>query len=152
MSPRAAWRLEDAGFTPVYDYVHGKSDWLAADLPSEGTARLTGMYTRRQVATASEDTPAAEALARLEAQGFGPVVVVNHAGVVMGAAYRDGLRSAGPGAAVKAVMRPGVSTVRPNEETGGLAHRMGHTQVTRVIVTRSDGTLVGLFFASDAPG
>jgi CBS domain-containing protein len=136
----------------VYDYVHGKTDWLAADLPFEGTARLTGMYTRRQVAAASEDTPAAEALARLETQGFGPVVVINHAGVVMGAAYRDDLRSAGPGAAVKAVMRPGVSTVRPSEETGSLARRMGDTQVTRVIVTRSDGTLVGLFFASDAPG
>jgi CBS-domain-containing membrane protein len=136
----------------VYDYVDGKSDWLAADLPFEGTARLAGMYTRRQLATAGEDTPAAEALARLEAQGFGPVVVVNHAGVVMGAAYRDGLRSAGSGAAVKAVMRPGVSTVRPCEETGGLVHRMGDAQVTRVIVTRSDGTLVGLFFTSDAPG
>ena len=40
MSPRAAWRLEAAGFAPVYDYVAGKSDWLAADLPFEGTARL----------------------------------------------------------------------------------------------------------------
>jgi predicted transcriptional regulator len=136
----------------VYDYVPGKSDWLAADLPFEGMARLTGMYTRRQVATVSEDTPAAEALARLEAQGFGPVVVVNHAGVVMGAAYRDGLRSADPGAVVKAMMRPGVSTVRPSEETGSLVRRMDDMQVTRVIVTRSDGTLVGLFFASDAPG
>ena len=152
MSPRAAWRLEDAGFTPVYDYVNGKSDWLAADLPFEGAAKLAGMYTRRGVATAREDTPAAEALARLETQGFGPVVVVNHAGVVMGAAYRDDLRSASPGAAVKAVIRPGVSTVRPSEEADGLAHRMGDAQVTRVIVTRSDGTLVGLFFASDAPG
>jgi CBS-domain-containing membrane protein len=131
--------------------VHGKSDWLAADLPFEGTVRLTGMYTRRQVATVGGDTPAAEALVRLEAQGFGPVVVVNHAGVVMGAAYRDGLRSAGPGAAVKTAMRP-ASTVRPSEEIGDLAHRMGDKQVTRVIVTRSDGTLVGLFLASDAPG
>jgi CBS-domain-containing membrane protein len=136
----------------VYDYVPGKNDWLAADLSFEGTARLAGMYTRRQVAIADEDTPAAEALARLEAQGFGPVVIVNHAGVVVGAAYRNGLRSAGPGAAVKAVMRPGVSTVRPCEETEGLARRMGDAQLTRVIVTRSDGTLVGLFFTSDAPG
>lgn len=152
MSPRAAWRLEGAGFTPVYEYVNGKSDWLAAGLPFEGTAQLAGMYTRREVATALEGTLAGEALTRLEAQGFGPVVVVNHAGVVMGAAYRDGLRSAGPGSAVKAVMRPGVSTVRPSEEAGALAHRMGDAQITRVIVTRSDGILVGLFFASDAPG
>jgi hypothetical protein len=26
---------------------------------------------------------------------------------------------------------------------------MGHAEVTRVVVTRSDGTLVGLFFARD---
>ena len=38
MSPRAAWRLEAAGFGPVYDYAAGKTDWLAADLLFEGTA------------------------------------------------------------------------------------------------------------------
>ncbi len=62
MSPRAAWRLEAAGFGPVYDYAAGKTDWLAADLPFEGTAQLAGMFTRRGVATAGEHTPAAQAL------------------------------------------------------------------------------------------
>ena len=46
-------------------------------------------------------------------------------------------------------MRFGVSTVRPSEDAEALAHRMGHAEVTRVVVTRSDGTLVGLFFAAD---
>ena len=41
--------------------------------------------------------------------------------------------------------------VRPSEDAAALAHRMGHRQVTRVVVTRSDGTLVGLFFAADLP-
>ena len=36
MSPRAAARLETLGFTKVYDYEAGKSDWLAASLPSAG--------------------------------------------------------------------------------------------------------------------
>ena len=44
MSPRAAWRLEEAGFGPVYDYAAGKTDWLAADLPFDGTAKLAGMW------------------------------------------------------------------------------------------------------------
>src|SRR5258708_37850439 len=87
MSPRAAWRLEAAGFAPVYDYVAGKTDWLAADLPFEGTAQLAGMFTRREVATASEDTPAQEALRRLDARGFGPGVVLHQAGAVMGAGH-----------------------------------------------------------------
>jgi CBS domain-containing protein len=151
MSPRAAWRLEAAGFGPVYDYVAGKSDWLAADLPFEGTAQLAGMFTRRGVATVAEDTPAAEALRLLDAQGFGPVLVLNQAGVVMGAAYRDSLASAAGEAEVGSVMRFGVSTVRPSEDAAALAHRMGHAEVTRVVVTRPDGTLIGLFFAADVP-
>ena len=151
MSPRAAWRLEAAGFGPVYDYTAGKADWLAADLPFEGTAQLAGMFTRRGVGTAAEGTPAAEALGLLEGQGFGPVLVLNQAGVVMGAAYRDGLVAAPGEAAVGTVMRFGVSTVRPSEDAAALAPRMGHRRVTRVVVTRSDGTLVGLLFAADVP-
>jgi CBS domain-containing protein len=149
MSPRAAWRLEAAGFGPVYDYAAGKADWLATDLPFEGTAKLAGMFTRRGVATVGEGTPAGEALRLLEAQGFGPILVLNQAGVVMGAAYRDALASATGKAEVGTVMRFGVSTVRPSEDAEALAHRMGHADVTRVVVTRPDGTLVGLFFAAD---
>jgi CBS domain-containing protein len=151
MSPRAAWRLEEAGFGPVFDYVAGKNDWLAADLPFEGTAQLAGMFTRREIATASEDTPAAEALRRLRACGFGPVVVLNRAGVVMGAAYRKDLETAAERTPVDALARFGVTTVRPSELAAELAHRMDHAEVTRVVVTRSDGTLIGLFFAADVP-
>jgi CBS domain-containing protein len=151
MSPRAAWRLEAAGFGPVHDYVAGKADWLAADLPFDGTAQLAGMFTRRGVATAAEGAPVAEVLRLLEDQGFGPVLVLNQAGVVMGAAYRDKLAAAAGDAAVGTVMRFGVSTVRPSEDAAALAHRMSHAEVTRTVVTRSDGTLVGLFFAADLP-
>src|SRR5947207_7738072 len=129
MSPQAAWRLEAAGFGPVYDYAAGKTDWLAADLPFEGTAQLAGMFTRRGVATAGERTTAAEALRLLDAQGFGPVVVVNQAGVVMGAADRDKLGGAAAEAEVGTVMRFGVSTVRPSEDVTALAHRMGRREV-----------------------
>ena len=149
MSPRAAWRLEELGFIPVYHYVAGKADWLAADLPFEGTAELAGMFTRRGVASVGERTPAAEALRLLGAQGFGPVLVLNQAGVVMGAAHRNALAAAPAGAETGTVMRFGVSTVRPSEDAAALAHRMGHAEVTRVVVTRPDGTLVGLFFAAD---
>jgi len=77
-------------------------------------------------------------------------VVLNQAGVVMGAAHRDALASAGD-AEAGPVMRFGVSTVRPSEDAAALAHRMGDRGVTRVVVTRPDGTLVGLFFAADLP-
>ena len=112
MSPRAAWRLEAAGFGPVHDYAAGKTDWIA-DLPFQGTARLAGLLTRRGAATVAEGTPAGEALHLRDAQGFGPVLVLNQAGVVMGAAYRNALASASGQAETGTVMRFGVSTVRP---------------------------------------
>jgi predicted transcriptional regulator len=149
MSPRAAWRLEAAGFSPVYDYASGKADWLAADLPYEGTAKLARMFTRRGVAAVGEHAQAVEALDLLNAQGFGPVLVLNQADVVLGAAHRDSLASATAEAEVGSVMRLGVSTVRPSEDAAALAHRMAQANVTQVVVTRSDGTLVGLFFAAD---
>src|SRR5262249_13063889 len=67
----------------------------------------------------------------------------------VGAAYRDHLEAASGGAEVGSVMRFGVSTVRPSEDAAALGHRMSHAGVTRVVVTRSDGTLIGLFFAAD---
>jgi len=142
-------RLEAAGFGPVYDYSAGKIDWIAADLPFAGTAQLAGMFTRRGVATVGERAPAAQAMHLLDAQGFGPVLVVNAAQVVMGAAYYDNLASAAEDAEVASVTRFGVSTVRPSEDAAALAHRMAHREVTRVVVSRADGTLVGLFFAAD---
>ena len=150
MSPRAAWRLEATGFSPVYHYAAGKTDWLADDLPFEGSARLAGMFTRRGVATVTEDTSARQALRLLDAQGFGPLLVLNQAGVLMGAAHRDRLASAGDVSA-GSVMRFGVSTVRASEEAPALAHRMSHAGVSRVVVTRPDGTLIGLFFTADLP-
>jgi Mg/Co/Ni transporter MgtE len=149
MSPRAAWRLEAAGFGPVHDYAAGKTDWLAADLSFEGSAQLAGSFTRREVATVGADTPAHEALRRLRACGFGPVVVVNPAGVVMGTVRRDKLESAAAETGTGTLMRFGGSTVRPSEQAADLAHRMHHRDLTRVVVTRPDGTLVGLFFAED---
>jgi rhodanese-related sulfurtransferase len=151
LSPRAAWRLEAAGFSPVHDYTVGKSDWLAADLPFEGTAELAGRFLRRDVVAVGETTPVGRVREQVAAQGFGPAVVVNEAGVVMGAAHRDDLAAAADDTPTARVMRFGASTVRPSEDAAALAHRMGHADLSRIIVTRPDGTLIGLFFASDAP-
>jgi len=67
MSPRAAWRLEAAGFGAVCDYAAGKIDWLVADLAFEGTARLAGAFTRRGVGAVEEPTPVGETLRMLDA-------------------------------------------------------------------------------------
>jgi Mg/Co/Ni transporter MgtE len=84
-------------------------------------------------------------------RGFGPVVVLNHAGVVMGTVRRYELESAAPETEAGALLRFGVSTVRPSEQVAELVRRMRQAQVSRVVVTRSDGSLAGLFFADDVP-
>ena len=151
MSPRAAWRLEVAGVAPVYDYTAGKADWLAADLPFDGDALLVGPLTRRNVPAVQQDDTIAKARAQLEAFGFGPVVVLHPAGVVLGTLRREQLELAAADAPVAGLVRFGTSTVRPSEQVADLVPRMAHRGVTRVVVTRSDGSLVGLFFARDAP-
>jgi CBS domain-containing protein len=152
MSTRAAWRLEGAGLGPVYDYVAGKTDWLAAGLPYEGSAQLVGSYLREHPPTVSVGGTFAEARAAREAAGFGPVVVVNAAGVVLGVLRSEDLDRADAGDEKDTVDRSmhfGVSTVRPSEEVAQLAHRMQHAGTSRVVVTRSDGVLVGVFVSDD---
>lgn len=142
MSPRAAWRLERYGFGDVYDYELGKSDWLAFDLPYEGSAHLAGHAAVRDLPTCSEDERVADTRDRLEKSPIGRVVVVNEHGVVMGTVDE---RQAGakPDASVGEVMREGPTTVRPAEDAHELLHRMDHAGVPAVLVTRPDGVLVG---------
>lgn len=52
MSPRAAWRLERLGFEPVYDYVAGKVDWMAA-----GLATIRAEPSHRRAIDAIDTTP-----------------------------------------------------------------------------------------------
>ena len=151
MSPRAAWRLEAAGFTPVYDYTDGKADWLAADLPFDGDAQLVGPLTRRDVPTVADGATAAAALEQLDRFDLSPVVVLNPAGIVLGTLRGEQLEQADADTPVAGLVRFGISTVRPSEQVADLVHRMSHRSVSRVVVTRSDGSLVGLFFAEDAP-
>ncbi|MGN6689103.1 MAG: CBS domain-containing protein [Actinomycetales bacterium] len=151
MSPRAAWRLEAAGFTPVYDYTDGKADWLAADLPFDGDAVLVGPLTRRHVPTVPAGGTVAAARAEAEAVGFGPVIVLSPAGIVLGTVRAEQLEQTDADTPVAGLLRFGISTVRPSEQVSELVHRMAHRNVTRVVVTRSDGGLVGLFFTEDAP-
>src|SRR5258708_15375795 len=87
MSPRAAWRLETLGFGDVYDYVDGKNDWMAAGLPTEGTNAehpRAGDVARKDVPTCGLKEKLGDVKARVRAQGWDAVVVVNDQRVVFG--------------------------------------------------------------------
>lgn len=142
MSPRAAWRLERLGFNPVYDYVGGKVDWMAAGLP---TARADASERRAldavhpNPATCAPTTPAASLPAGDE------VIVVNDERIVLGR-VRAGTHP--PDATAQDVMAPGPTTVRANEPLDPLLERMRSKNVSTMIVTTPEGRLLGVIHES----
>lgn len=152
MSARAAWRLESLGFTRVYRYTPGKADWLANGLPGEGTkaqTRTVGDVARRGVPTFGLDDKVQDVREGVARAGWPMGVVVNHQNVVLGLVRLDDL-AGDPEARVQSVMREGPTTYRldpPAEET---ARHLKERQVESVLITTSDGVLVGVFFRADA--
>lgn len=140
MSPRAAWRLEQLGFGRSVDYVAGKMDWLAFDMPWEGSAHLVASELDREVPTCTVGEKVGEVRDRLPAARL--CVVVFDDGIVAGALDPELLRADG---LVEQHMRESPPTVRPSEEVVPLAERMRRKHVAQVIVTRSDGRFVGVY-------
>jgi predicted transcriptional regulator len=153
MSPRAAWRLEGLGFEKVYDYVPGKADWTASGLPTEGTLAAVpsvGDAARRDAPTCAPEEKASEAWERAKRVGWDRCVVVNGERVVLGLLREKDLASSDPEAPVESVMRNGPATFRPNEPVGKMAKRMRERGVSAVLITTSNGILVGLLYREDA--
>lgn len=139
MSPRAAWRLERLGYGPVYDYVAGKVDWMAAGLPTvraDTSARRALDVADRDPATCSPDTPVDDLPSDRS------VIVVNDAGIVLGRVRaRTGLRS---GRTAEDIMQAGPTTVRADETLDPLLGRMAGRGVEEMIVTTPEGRLLGV--------
>ena len=149
MSPRAAWRLESYGYQRVYDYVPGKADWLAFNLPREGFARLAGDVIRRDVPTCGFRDRLADVRDHLAASEFGMLEALNHEGIVMGRLDHEALHGDAD-ATVDQLMRDGPTTVRPSEQLEDIASRMRRADVDAILVTSSDGRLLGLLSCEDA--
>jgi Mg/Co/Ni transporter MgtE len=144
MSPRAACRLEQLGFNRSFDYVGGKLDWLAFDMPWHGTARLVARQLDRTVPTCNVGEKIAEVRSRLSSSS--PAVVLFDDGVVAGTLEQHTF-AADDDQLVDEVMRPGPTTVRPSEDVNELKERMRSRDVTNTVVTRPDGRLVGIYRA-----
>lgn len=141
MSPRAAWRLETLGYD-AYDYVPGKTDWLAFGLPFEGSAQLVGAQVTDLPTSALDDRLGA-VRDRLEASRFGLLAVVNAEGVVLGRLNAAALDEADD-TPVSSLMYEGPTTARPSEQLEAIVGRMQKADVDGVIITRLDGVLLGI--------
>jgi CBS domain-containing protein len=152
MSPRAAWRLESLGFSEVYDYVAGEADWLAMGRPSEGREvgqRRAWPPARRDVPTCGVRELLGEVRQRVQGTGGEACIVVNAERVVLGR-VRGAAWNGPDDATVEDVMEAGPTTVRPNEPLAALTERMQKHGTRSVLVTTSDGRLVGVLERGDA--
>src|SRR5919201_976122 len=152
MSPRAAWRLESLGFREVYDYEAGKSDWIAAGLPSEGTlARLprAGDVARKDVPTCRLEERLGEVRDRVKGAGWDVCVVVNDERIVLGLLRAEQL-AGDPGQTAEQAMHPAPSTFRPHVPIEEMAAFMAEHDLPSAPVTTLEGRLVGVLFRGDA--
>ena len=152
MSPRAAWRLESLGFTKVYDYVGGKSDWIAAGLPVEGELA----NVPRAIDIVKHDVPTCGPFDRIgdvsdqvEAAREDVCIVTNDEGIVLGRLRRQALGS-DRGKAVHEVMESGPTTTRADAELEALLQRLHNADVRSMLITTPEGRLLGVVYREDA--
>ena len=154
MSSRAAWRLEALGFEQVFRYAAGKVDWMAAGLPIEGTKASVprvGSLARRDVPTCRLEDEVGVVFSRLRATDWDLCVVLNEARIVLGRVTLKTLET-DQHKTVAQVMDPGPVTYRPHEIADEAARKLADRHVRSVLVTTSDGELIGVFRAEDVLG
>ena len=152
MSPRAAARLETLGFDKVYDYVSGKSDWIAAGLPT--VRQSAGSPTAGDTLRAGDivghvGERLGDVARRARAEGTDEVIVVDDRHVVLGR-IRGAALDGDPDALIEDVMRPGPATVRPDTPLETVVASLGPAGVSSTLVTDPDGRFIGTVYVEDA--
>lgn len=154
MSARAVSRLATLGFRQIYRYQAGKADWYAAGLPREGDDALTPRVAdvaRRDVPTCRLDESAGAVRDRVREGGWDACVVVDEHRVVLGLVRAEAL-GIDPATPVEEVMQSGPVTFRPNLGAGQMPDYLRKQRTPRVLVTTSDGVLVGLLRLENVDG
>ena len=143
-SARAASRLELMGFHEVYRYAPGKTDWIAAGWPTEGTeANATGLHQlmHKNVPTCFLRERMGEVKRRRQPNDD-ICVVVSDRNIVLGVIQGE-VWDANPAARVVDVMNSGPLTLRPNLDPREARELLRDYEASTVIVTTSDGELLG---------
>lgn len=146
MSPRAACRLETLGFADVHDYVAGKADWLAHNLPverHEPDLVTAGQLARTDVVTAELADRTGDVAKRIADSPYGFALVLSTGGVLLGRLRASALKGAAD-TAVEEQMESGPSTVRPDTPAAELAQRLRDRHLSTAIITTPEGHLLGI--------
>jgi CBS domain-containing protein len=137
----------------VLRYVGGRRDWFAAGRGMAGRrARRVraGDVARRDVPPCRPGDRIGEVRARVRAGGWDVCMVVNEAGVVFGQLGGAAWAAAGR-TPVDAVMTT-PTTYRPDALVAALRERMPAGRARALVITDSDGRLVGLVGPREAAG
>ncbi|SRR5579884_845134 len=152
MSARAAWRLESLSFSQVHRYTAGEADWFAAGLPIEGKLASVPRaqdVARRDVPTCGLSDQVGAVHERVRAAGWDQCIVVNDQRVVLGRLCATEL-GADNTVRVETIMESGPTTIRPDTMLEPLTKRMQQPRVESIVVSTSDGQLVGVLYRVDA--
>jgi predicted transcriptional regulator len=152
MGPRPACRLEQLGFTQVYDSVPGKLAWLAMGWPRVGTAAAVpnaGEIARRGTPTCALDDRVADVAATVVEAGRDVCIVICPQGIVQGRLRGRALAET-PEATAEQAMELGPTTIRPSERLEPLVERMRRRGVGSIVVSDLKGRLVGILYREDA--
>lgn len=140
------------GFKQVYRYAAGKLDWFAFGLPMQGefASYLRAIdVVRRDVPTCRLKDRVGEVYRHCQDIGWKVCLVVTESNVVLGRLRREAW-AANPQIPVEEVMENGPTTFRPDNFLEPLVRRMQEKKVGSVIITNSDGVLLGILFRKDA--
>ena len=151
MSPRAAARLESLGFTKVYDYEAGKSDWLASPLPTEG--RDAGELAAAAMVRGDDiachlGERLGDVAKRVRAAGKSVCIVINDRHIVLGR-VRGRALDGDPSSLVEDVMQPGPSTIRADTDLETVVSTLRDGKVNSMLVTNQEGRLIGTVHLED---
>jgi Mg/Co/Ni transporter MgtE len=152
LSPRAACRLATLGFTRVHDYTPGKVDWFAHGLPGEGVRAgepTAGSLARHDVATRPLDASAGDVRRAIADSPFGYALVLSPGGVVLGRVRKSALDTLSDGDPIDSVLEPRPQTIRPHLTEAQLAESFEAYGLRTLVVTRPDGTLIGVVRRDD---
>jgi rhodanese-related sulfurtransferase len=155
MSPRAAARLDTLGFARVYDYPLGKVDWLAHGLPAEGANAdlpTAGSLAYQDAATCPIDASVADAAGAIARSPYGFVLVLGRGDVLLGRVRRSALEGLADDDPIEPIIEPGPSTIRPHVTVDELRQKLESSDVRSFVVTRPDGTLIGVVRREVVPG
>ena len=135
----------------MYDYEAGKGDWFAAGLPREGrlaSLPRAGDVARHDDVICGPTDNLDDVAGKTRKAGKNACMVTTSGGVVLGRVTKKAL-GGDPDTPVEAIMEAGPTTVRTNEPIEPLLQRMVSRNVESLLVTTSDGQLVGSLYRAD---